>query len=155
MYTPKFPYSGNQIIITSGRVTLHSKEDAVFIFGKQNIGLSSVGEIHLDALGEVTIDAPRITLGHKDSPAGSGVQGLEPIALGYKTNQIFIRLTNVLIEVGTQLSRVSETNLPASMQALAGVGESLKSVAQSLNNEVTNGGDPLNAFNLSKTTYTK
>ena len=153
MYTPKFPYKGNQIILTSGRVMIHSKDDAVFIFGKQNIGLSSIGEIHLDAFGEVTIDAPRITLGHKNMPGSTS--GLEPVLLGYKTNQIFIRLSNALMEVGKQLGRVSYSNVPASMQALAGVGDLLKSAAESINNEVTNQGDPLNAYNLSKTTFTK
>jgi hypothetical protein len=41
------------------------------------------------------------------------------------------------------------------MQALASVGDLLQKSATSVNNEVTNQGDPLNAFNLSKTTFTK
>jgi hypothetical protein len=153
MYTPKFPYKGDQIIITSGRVIIHSKEDAVFIFGKQNIGLSSIGEIHLDAFGAVSIDSPRIILGHPNMPGSTS--GLEPVMLGYKTNQILIRLSEALMEVGKQLGRVSHSNLPASMQALASVGDLLQKSARSVNNEVTNQGDPLNAFNLSKTTFTK
>jgi hypothetical protein len=59
------------------------------------------------------------------------------------------------MEVGKQLGRVSHSNLPASMQALASVGDLLEKSATAVNNEVTNQGDPLNAFNLSKTTFTK
>ncbi len=36
MYVPEFPYKGKQIIISSGRVIVHAKEDSVFLFGKKN-----------------------------------------------------------------------------------------------------------------------
>ena len=31
MYKPEFPYKGNQVIISSGRVTNHSYDDFIFI----------------------------------------------------------------------------------------------------------------------------
>ena len=35
MYKPEFPYKGNQVIISSGRVTNHSYDDFIFMFGKK------------------------------------------------------------------------------------------------------------------------
>lgn len=154
MYVPEFPYKGKQIIVSSGRVIVHAKTDSVFLFGKQNVGISSGGEVHIDSNAEVFIDAPKISLGNKITP--DTMVGLEPILLGYKTNQILIRLSETLIELGTSLGQVSESNLPASMQILASIGPLIVKNAKAINNEVTGGGiDPTKAFNLSKVVYTK
>jgi hypothetical protein len=154
MYVPEFPYKGKQIIISSGRVIVHAKNDSVFLLGKKNVGISSGGEVHIDANAEVFIDAPKISLGNKVTP--DTMVGLEPVLLGYKTNQILIRLSEMLIELGNAMGKVSESNLPASMQVLASTGPLVAKTAKSINNEVTGGGvDPRAAFNLSKVVYTK
>ena len=154
MYVPEFPYKGKQIIVSSGRVIVHAKSDGVFLFGKKNVGISSGGEVHIDANGEVFVDAPKISLGGKVSP--DSMIGLEPVLLGYKTNQMLIRLSEMLIYLGTQMGRVSESDLPGSMQILATAAVVVQKAGQSINNEVTGGGiDPRAAFNLSKIVYTK
>lgn len=154
MYVPEFPYKGKQIIVSSGRVIVHAKSDSVFLFGKKNVGVSSGGDIHFDANGEVFVDAPKISLGGKVSP--DSMIGLEPVLLGYKTNQMLIRLSEMLIYLGTQMGRVSESDLPGSMQILATAAVVVQKAGQSINNEVTGGGiDPRAAFNLSKIVYTK
>ena len=154
MYVPEFPYKGKQIIVSSGRVIVHAKSDGVFLFGKKNVGISSGGEVHIDANAEVFIDAPKISLGNKVTP--DTMVGLEPVLLGYKTNQILIRLSEMLIELGDAMGKVSESNLPASMQLLASTGPLVTKTAKSINNEVTGGGtNPAQAFNLSKVVYTK
>ena len=154
MYVPEFPYKGKQIILSSGRVIVHAKSDSVFLFGKQNVGISSNGDIHMDANGEIFVDAPKISLGNKSSV--STMIGLEPALMGYKTNQILIRLSESLIELGNALGKVSESNLPASMQLLSSAGPLLTKTAQAINNEVTGGGaDPRKAFNLSQVVYIK
>jgi hypothetical protein len=154
MYVPEFPYKGKQIIISSGRVIVHAKEDSVFLFGKKNVGISSIGEIHLDSNVEVFISAPKISLGEKLNPTSQ--VGMEPVLLGYQTNQILMRLSETLLELGTELGKVSESNLPASMQILASIGPFIVKNAQAVNNQVTGGGiDPRAAFNLSKVVYTK
>ena len=154
MYVPEFPYKGKQIIVSSGRVIVHAKSDSVFLFGKKNVGVSSGGDIHFDANGEVFVDASKISLGGKVSP--DSMIGLEPVLLGYKTNQMLIRLSEMLIYLGTQMGRVSESDLPGSMQILATAAVVVQKAGQSINNEVTGGGiDPRAAFNLSKIVYTK
>ena len=42
MYVPQFPYTGNQAIITSGRVTHHSYDDFIFLFGKKGVAINLV-----------------------------------------------------------------------------------------------------------------
>ena len=154
MYVPEFPYKGKQIIVSSGRVIVHAKNDSVFLLGKKNVGISSGGEVHIDANAEVYIDAPKISLGNKVTP--DTMVGMEPVLLGYKTNQILIRLSEMLIELGDAMGKVSESNLPASMQLLASTGPLVSKTAKSINNEVTGGGtNPAQAFNLSKVVYTK
>ena len=154
MYVPEFPYKGKQIIVSSGRVIVHAKNDSVFLLGKKNVGISSGGEVHIDANAEVYIDAPKISLGNKITP--DTMVGLEPVLLGYQTNQILIRLSETLIELGDALGKVSESNLPASMQLLASTGPLVAKNAKAINNQVTGGGtNPRQAFNLSKVVYTK
>jgi len=64
-YKPVFPYKGNQLILSSERVTLHAKNDAIFLFGKKAVGLSSTNTINLDASNKVIVAAPVIELGNK------------------------------------------------------------------------------------------
>ena len=154
MYVPEFPYKGKQIIISSGRVIVHAKSDSVFLFGKKNVGISSGGEVHIDANAEVFIDAPKISLGTKIDP--STMIGMEPVLLGYKTNQILIRLSEALEELGQSLGTISESDVPGSMFRLATAGPLLLKAAEAVNNQVTGGGtNPRDAFNLSKVVFTK
>jgi hypothetical protein len=154
MYVPEFPYKGKQIIISSGRVIVHAKNDGVFLFGKKNVGISSGGEVHIDANAEVFIDAPKISLGTKIDP--STMIGMEPVLLGYKTNQILIRLSEALEELGQSLGTISESDVPGSMFRLATAGPLLLKAAEAVNNQVTGGGtNPRDAFNLSKVVFTK
>ena len=154
MYVPEFPYKGKQIIVSSGRVIVHAKNDSVFLFGKKNVGISSGGEVHIDANAEVFIDAPKISLGTKIDP--STMIGMEPVLLGYKTNQILIRLSEALEELGQSLGTISESDVPGSMFRLATAGPLLLKAAEAVNNQVTGGGtNPRDAFNLSKVVFTK
>jgi hypothetical protein len=92
MYTPKFPYIGNQAIITSDRVTLLANKDAVFIFGDQAVSLSSKHTVNIDAVEKVIINAPKIELGAKSSNSVHG----EPLVLG---TQLVYQLTNLINEL--------------------------------------------------------
>lgn len=69
-YRPEFPYKGNQVIISSGRVLLHSKDDSIFLFGKKAVSVSSPGVFTVDAESGVSINAPTIELGLNASIAG-------------------------------------------------------------------------------------
>jgi hypothetical protein len=145
MYSPQFPYKGNQLILTSDRVMLHSKNDAIFIFGKQAVSLSSPQTINLDASQKVLIDSPKIELGRKAETDG------EPIILGRTFNRQLTQLLDELAAAGTLLAQVSTTNLGASMQYISISGTKINQQATILADIIR---DP-NSIVLSKNTFTK
>jgi hypothetical protein len=80
MYTPQFPYLGNQVIITSGRVTHHSYDDFIFLFGKKGVSISSPYTFTVDANERTIIASPKIELGYQAQSKG------EPLLLGRSTS---------------------------------------------------------------------
>jgi len=144
MIIPEFPYKGNQIILTSDRVTLHSKKDGVFLFGKATVGLSSVGTINLDSKEKVLIDSPKIELGNKAEQFG------EPVPLGNSLQSVLSDMNDVLTLLSNAMSKASGTDDTSTAMSLATIQVagstsliSLKDVQSRLQNI------------LSQTTYTK
>lgn len=62
-YKPEFPYKGNQVMISSGRVLLHAKQDAIFLFGKKGVGISTKNTFNVDALEGTIVNSNKIDLG--------------------------------------------------------------------------------------------
>ena len=142
MYIPEFPYKGNQIILTSDRVTIHSKSDAIFIFGKQAVSLSSPQTITLDATQKVLIDSPKIELGRKAELDG------DPLVLGRKLNSILSAILFAITLSAKQLKQVSTTNPGSSMQYIRNAGDILHDVSEDLKIAIDND------YILSKNTFT-
>ena len=143
MFKPEFPYKGNQIILSSDRVMLHSKSDAIFLFGKQAVSLSSTQTINLDAIEGVKIDSPNIELGHEAKVLG------EPVILGRTLTIQLQILLNSLIQIGGNLSKASSENLGPTMSDIAGAGKLLIGTAQSFQNAL------IAESILSKNTFTR
>lgn len=144
-YKPVFPYKGNQLILTSERVTLHAKNDAIFLFGKKAVGLSSTNTINLDASNKVIVAAPVIELGNKAESLG------EPIVLGNTLNQKLLTLLDALNAVAILLAQSSESKLGATMQNINSAGSLLAQAATRLSQELTPGQSQI----LSKNTFTR
>ena len=145
MYRPVFPYKGNQLILTSDRVTLHAKNDAIFLFGKQAVGLSSTNTINLDASNKVIVAAPVIELGNKAQSLG------QPVVLGDNLNQQLRSVLGALSAIGTLLAQSSESNLGATMQNIASAGKLINTEA----NRILQALEPSNSVILSKNTFTR
>jgi hypothetical protein len=145
MFEPKFPYKGNQIIISSDRVLLHSKTDAIFLFGKEAVSLSSTKTINLDSVEGVKIDSPSIELGHEAKTLG------EPVVLGRTLTQELKGLLDAIKSAGDNLKKASSENatMGATMQSIAIAGGLLSNAATTLNSRLT--GNSI----LSKNTFTK
>lgn len=150
MLSPEFPYRGNQIILSSDRIMLHSKEDAIFLFGKAAIGLSSTQTINLDSDEKVLIDCTKIELGNRAEEKG------HPLVLGKELNQELILLMESLSAAGTTLKLASANNLGLAMIAVHAAGETITNAANRLKtllNQVDSSGK-LNSPILSKNTFT-
>lgn len=111
-YIPNLKYTGNQIVISSGKVTLHSKDDSIMMFGKKAIALSSLGTVNVEAAGKLLINAPKIELGLNAERFG------EPVLLGKSTILLITRMLKILIPLAEALNNISETNLEEAIPAL-------------------------------------
>jgi len=143
-YKPDFPYKGEQIILSSDRVLLHSKNDSIFLFGKQAVSLSSTKTINLDATDKVLINTKIIQLGSEAETLG------EPVVLGRTLNTQLTLLLLILETVGNKLSNASESDLAGTMTLITGAGTALAGEAARLRGLLVG-----ESQILSKTTYTR
>lgn len=142
MYTPQFPYLGNQAIISSGRVIAHSKDDFIFLFGKKGIGLSTPATVNLDVSERVIIASPKIELGYQAEARG------ESVLLGNKTVRQLSDLCDAIQALSVALSNLQgPEGLLKAVPAIVQTSTVLASQAVTIKNQLKNNC-------LSKTTYT-
>jgi hypothetical protein len=142
MYTPQFPYTGNQAIITSGRVTLHSYDDFIFLFGKKGVAISSPSTFTVDANEKTTIASPLIELGYQAQRVG------EPIMLGKATATQLGRLMDDIQNLSNALQALQIGAMDTAIPGIVQTAKVLSSTAQSVKAQ-------LSTKCLSKNTYTK
>lgn len=138
MATLNFPYEGNQVIITSGRVMLHAKDDTILLFGKKGVGISSNATFNVDALEKTTINSNVIELGLRATTEG------EQVLKGKTTLQQLDRLLDDLVALSDALS----ANTVARLSTVATIAGNLSVTAKSVKSL-------LNTKALSDVTYTK
>ena len=143
MFKPVFPYKGNQLILTSDRVTIYSKNDAVFIFGKEAVSISSVKTINLDANEKILINCTKIELGSKAEIEG------EPVILGDKLNSQLKGLIDGLTTSAILMKQVSAGNLGVSMEVIRQAADILYYACEEANAYITS------KTTLSKNTFTR
>ena len=142
MYTPQFPYTGNQVIITSGRVTHHSYDDFIFLFGKKGVAISSPNTFTVDANQKTIIASPKIELGFQAEVRG------EPLMLGRTTAAQLGRLLDAIDNLSKALNTLKigemDTAIPLIVQTSNVLSNTAKSVKAQLATKC-----------LSTNTYTK
>lgn len=141
MYTPQFPYLGNQAIISSGRVVAHSKDDFIFLFGKKGIGLSTPATVNLDVSERVIIASPKIELGYQAEIRGDAA------LLGNKTVRQLSDLCDAIQALSVALAQLNPSTLPTAIPAIVQTSTVLANQAVTVKNQ-------LNNTCLSKITYT-
>jgi len=142
MYQPQFPYLGNQVIITSGRVTHHSYDDFIFLFGKKGVAISSPATFTVDANEKTTIASPKIELGFSALRVG------EPVLLGTSTAIQLGFLIDALVNLGAALQEISAEELETAIPRIVNTSK----VLQGIGNRVK---AQLNSTCLSKNTFTR
>ena len=147
MLSPDFPYKNNQIIISSDRITLNSKTDGIFLFGKRMVALASNETVNIDAKEKILLDSDKIELGHKAEEQG------EPVILGYKMVSQLNALLESLQYLAGKLSSVSKTGDAASWMAISDGGQDLHAACERFMLILNNMND-IN-YPLSSTTYTR
>lgn len=143
MYKPQFPYTGNQIIISSGRVVHHSYDDFIFLFGKKGVSISSPATFTVDANERTIIASPKVELGFQAEKNG------EPVLLGKSTVTQLGFLLDAIKNVSDALNKLSteepETAIAAIKQTTTVLSDTAKTVKTLLNSPAC----------LSSNTFTK
>jgi len=142
MYVPQFPYTGNQVIITSGRVTHHSYDDFIFLFGKKGVAISSPATFTVDANERTIVASPKIELGYQAESKG------EPVLLGRSTAVQLGFLLDAIQNLSDALSKMSAEELETSIAGILQTSKVLSGTAKTVKAQ-------LNSACLSKNTYTK
>lgn len=130
MYIPQFPYTGNQVIITSGRVINHSYDDFIFLFGKKGVAISSPASFTVDANERTIIASPKIELGYQAQATG------EPVLLGRSTVVQLSLLIDSIKSLSDALNKLTaetpETAIPGIVQTTTVLSEIATSVKAQL-----------------------
>jgi len=142
MYQPQFPYLGNQVIITSGRVVHHSYDDFIFLFGKKGVAISSPATFTVDANEKTTIASPKIELGFNAVRIG------EPVLLGTSTTIQLGFLIDALVNLGVALQAMSAEELETAIPGIVNTGKVLEGIGNRVKAQ-------LNSSCLSKNTFTR
>jgi hypothetical protein len=101
-YTPKFPYAGDQVIVSSGRLIFHAKDDTAFIFASKAVSLSTSGSTHINSPEGIYMNGNRIELGlNAQESVLKGDMVVNSLKVLYK------KLDDFVVAVGG----LSETNL--------------------------------------------
>ena len=142
MYLPQFPYIGNQAIITSGRVTHHSYDDFIFLFGKKGVAISSPATFTVDANERTIVASPKIELGYQAEAKG------EPVLLGRSTAIQLGFLLDAIQNLSDALGKMSAEQLEVAIPGILQTSKVLSGTAKTVKAQ-------LNSACLSKNTYTK
>jgi len=138
MYTPQFPYLGNQVIISSGRVTVHSYDDFIFLFGKKGVGISSPTTFTVDAREKTVINSTVISL---------GLNAVQPVLLGTETVQQLGNLLDRIQELSDALEKINAKELETAIPGIVAASRLLSSTSKDVKAR-------LSAECLSKNTFT-
>ena len=128
MIKPQFPYLSNQCIITSDRVTLHSRKDGIYLFGKATVCLSSPGTVNIESNEALKISAPIIELGLNARDLG------QPVVLGLELSELLDELIQALQVVAVALSKADGTSEEAISDSFDDIKVSGESLVQATDN---------------------
>jgi hypothetical protein len=128
MIKPQFPYLGNQCIITSDRVTLHSRKDGIYLFGKATVCLSSTGTVNIESNEALKMSAPVIELGLNARDLG------QPLVLGLELSELLDELIQALQVVAVALSKADGTSEEAVSDSFDDIKVSGESLVQATDN---------------------
>lgn len=94
-------FSGSQHVLAADRVILNSVLDDIYIISSKNIVIGSLGEIHVNAKGDVYINTfqdKKIIFGNPNTR-----NGVQPALMGNKTTELIQKLLSIisLLQVDT------------------------------------------------------
>ena len=99
--TPPNIYSGEQIILNSGRLLFNSTQDHILLSSQKSINLNSQESVNIDARTEMVIQTPELYLGGKETS--------QPIVLGDDLVKLLTKVLEDLESLTGALTRQQVT----------------------------------------------
>jgi hypothetical protein len=166
--TPISPtqFTGNQILLSSGRLVFNAKNDHILLSADKSIHLSANTSLNLDtgdqivltansAKSKITLVSDKIYLGLPESPGAEGYPGasLQSLVLGEDLIQV---LNSIYLMFRKVQEAMKNSNIPSDIGSLSDV--SLVNAAGGLSTQIKSFkkliGEPKSSPLLSKTTKT-
>lgn len=97
-------YTGNQVILNSGRLLLNAKSDHLLLSSAKSINLNALQSVNLDTTGEVIIQSGKTLIGSKSAT--------EPLLLGNTTVSQLNEILNILKELLVVASTAANSGGP-------------------------------------------
>ena len=129
-------YSGNQIILNSGRLVFNSKDDSIILGAKKSIHLTSNTSVNIDAATQVAIFSPKVYLGSAEGAEGTQLQSL---VLGENLNTLLGEIAVFLgtLDIAFQTAADATGTPIASLSSIACdaevLGKSIKNIVDGKN----------------------
>lgn len=129
-------YSGEQIILNSGRLVFNAKNDSIILSADKSIHLTSDTSVNIDGGSQIALAAPKVYLG-----STTGVEGvqLQSVVLGENLNIVLGEISTFLLSLGVYFETATDsTSAPiVSLQQASSkanqLGQSLQKIVNGKN----------------------
>jgi hypothetical protein len=129
-------YSGNQVILNSGRLVFNAKDDSIILGAKKSIHLTSNTSVNIDATNQVAISSPKVYLGSAEGIEGTQLQSL---VLGENLNTVlgeiasFLGTLNIAFQTATDVTGAPIASLLSIASDAEVLGKSIKNIVDGKN----------------------
>jgi hypothetical protein len=117
--TPANQFSGNQILLNSGRLVFNAKNDHIILSADKSIHLSSNSSLNFDTGTQIGLNAPKtiilsdkIYLGSVNGTEGYAGSEIQSIVLGENLIQVLNTILNALTGIGQAMSTATAGPFP-------------------------------------------
>ena len=93
-------FTGNQVILNSGRLFFNSKNDHIMFSSQKSINLNAIESVNIDAIQETVINSPRVFLG--------GVDSSQPVVKG---DDLINTLNDILSDLSSLTKALRDTTV--------------------------------------------
>lgn len=125
-------FSGNQVILNSGRLVFNAKDDSIILGAKKSIHLTSNTSVNIDAAAQVAISSPKIYLGSAEGIEGTQLQSL---VLGENLNTVLGEIATFLGTLNIAFQTATDTT-GAPIASLLSIASDAEVLSKSIKNIV-------------------
>ncbi len=125
-------YSGEQIILNSGRLLFNAKNDSIILSAEKSIHLTSDTSVNVDGGNQIALVAPKLYLG---STAGAEGTQLQSLVLGENLNIVLGEVASFLTGLGVYFQTATDS-VGAPIASLQQAASKANQLGQSIQNIV-------------------